>query len=97
MSGEMSQLDKPSSAEHERVFDGVFQFANVARIIVFHQSREHILRHADDVLSLEPVELRHEVLDQERDVFSALLQVWQHQADDVNAVKEVFAEFAMSD
>jgi hypothetical protein len=73
---EVPKLDETAPAEHERVFDGVFKLSGVAGEIASHEHIQDLVRDPSDVLVLNPVEPRDEMVDQQRDVLSAVAEGW---------------------
>jgi hypothetical protein len=81
----MGHFDQLTTAEHERVFDRVLKFADIAGKVVLHQAGQHWIGDPGDVSGLQPVEACDELLDQERNVFPAVPETPQIQADNMNA------------
>jgi hypothetical protein len=83
--------------EDDAALHGVFEFANVAGPLIVHQDA-HGFGGERTVFGavLFRVELE-EVCCEERDIFAAGAEGRQLQADDVEAVEEVFAEAALAD
>jgi len=74
------------------MFDGVFQFPDVAGPIVCHENLEGLVAEAEDLSVLETIEAVHKVADQKRDVFPALGKRGEPEFDHIDPVKEVFAK-----
>ena len=91
----MRQINQPAAAEHKSVFNDVLQLAHVAGKIVFHQPCQRRIRHAGNVPSLEPVEPRHEVIDQQWQVLAAVSQGRQFHPHHMHAIVKVFAKFPL--
>ncbi len=87
-------LDQTAAAQNKRLFDDVLQFADIARIVIFHEPGHDPVRHPRDILALQAVELGNEAVDQQRDVFPPLLQFRQLQIDHANPVIQVVAKHA---
>jgi len=46
----MMQFDDPFSAQHESLFDDVFEFPHISRVLIFHQSGHDLFRDSFDKL-----------------------------------------------
>ncbi len=79
------------------MLDDVLELTGVTRIIVFHQSCQHLIRDANHVLPLQPVESTDEVFDEEGDVLPTLAEARELEPNDVDAVEKVFSEGAILD
>ena len=88
------QLDHAAPAEDERLLDDVLQFTDISRIVMFHEPCHDFIGNARDVLALQVVELRDQVVDQQGNVFAALLKARQFQMDHADAIVQVVAERA---
>ncbi|MCU0875416.1 MAG: hypothetical protein MUE50_24050, partial [Pirellulaceae bacterium] len=77
---QMLRLDPAPAAQDKGILEDIFQLANVAREVMCHQDRQNIVGNVGDALALQPIELLHEMLDQQRNIFPAFAQRRQLQA-----------------
>jgi hypothetical protein len=87
-------FDEPVSAEHERVFDSVFEFADIARKPVLHEYGESFIRDSGDLSFLEAVEAGDEMVHEQGDILASLRESGQLDGDHVDAVEEILPETA---
>ena len=92
--GQMPKLDETAPAEHEGVFNGVFQLSGVAWEFPSHEHAQNLVRDPGDILVLDSIESRDEVVDQQRNVFSSVAKREQVNPEHVDSVEEVFSENA---
>ena len=71
---QVAEFDETAPAEHEGVLDDVLELPGVAGKVRPHEHVHDLARNARHVLVLDLVESRNEVLDEERDVLSAVAQ-----------------------
>ena len=62
-------LDPPFGAQNKGMFDDVFQFPDIAGIVVGHEKRQNLGAYARDRFALYPVPPGHKMIDQQGDVF----------------------------
>ena len=79
------------------MLDDVLELAGVAREILLHQHRQHLVRDPDHVLALQPVEPADKVIDEEGNVLASFTEAWELEPNDVDAVEKIFAERAVLD
>ena len=91
---EVLKLDETVLADNRRVFDDVFQLANIARKVVRHHDRQDLGRDTLNFLPIEAIELPDKVVDQQGDVFSSIPQGWQEKSNHIDSVIEVLSEGA---
>ena len=68
------KLNHPRRSKHERVLNDVLQFADIARTGVRHEGHQHFLRNIHHALTVQCIELGHEVQDEDGNVTSPLAQ-----------------------
>jgi len=88
--------DFPLTAEHESPFDHILQFAHIAGPVVGHQERKRLRGDARNLLVLQIVEAADELPGQQGNILYAAAQRRQFNADDIDAVIEVFTESALA-
>ena len=70
---------------------GTAEFSDVARPIVLHHLREHVVRELSEFRTRRSIRFP-EVCDQDRDVLLAVTERWDHVRDLVQTVEQVLAE-----
>src|ERR1019366_3444472 len=94
--GQQIGSDHGVGREDHRTFDGVFQFANIAGPGVAHQRTQSL---GAEVAAREVILLGilfQEVLDEQRNIFTALAQRGQIHRNYVETVEQIFAEAAFA-
>ncbi len=86
------QLDDTPLTQHKRVLDDVLQFPHVPGVGMFHQPGKHVVRYARNLRALQLVELRDDVLDEQRNILAALRQAGQPEMNDADPIVQVFAK-----
>src|SRR5581483_5611092 len=88
--------DAGSGGEHDGALDHVLQFAHVSRPGIIQQHAQRFLGDLADRPLIFRGKLADEKVHQQGDIFLALTQRRQVDGDDVQAVKEIFAESALT-
>lgn len=78
----------------EGVFDDVLEFSDVAWEVVVEEELHKVRAGSSDVLFVEMIEALKEVVDEERDVHSAISQRGKGQLHDVDSIVEILAELS---
>ena len=68
------QVDQPFRAEHKSMFDGIFQFTDIAGPVIHHQGRDGALGQPRDLLALDSVKAVDKIIHQQRYILLALAQ-----------------------
>ena len=97
MTGQVLGSDLVAGADHGRKFHDVLEFAHVTRKIMVADKTQGFGTDADDVLLETGGIESQKMVEQESQVFAALLEPGQVQADGGDAVEEVFAQAAVLD
>jgi len=93
----MMTLDIAVIAQHDRSFDVVLQFPDIARPVVVHKLCGCGRRDAVDFLSMLSAVFLNEMVGQEHDVGPAFSQ-WRHDdRKDIEPIVEILAEFSLPD
>jgi len=70
----MRVFDPHAPTEHESVLNDVLQLTDIPGVIVLHQNCQNPVGDSRDVFALQAIELRDEVLDEERDVIAPIAE-----------------------
>ena len=91
----MFDFDGVAFTEYERMLDCVFEFPDIARVVVAEKGMHGGGADLPDVLLETRVEQTHEVVTQRRDVAPPVAQGRQMDVEHLDAVVKVFAEFRL--
>ena len=89
------RLQRRPGRQNHRPLDEVLQLANVARPVVARQRLHRLRRNAGDPPVHAPRVLLHEIAHQQRDVLAPVAQRRHRHRENVQAVIQVGAEFAL--
>jgi len=90
-------LDGSTFSQDERILHGVFQLPHVSWIGIGQQYFHGLGRDGFDVFSHSFVELPDEVLDEQRDVISAITKTWKLNPNYIEAIVEILTKFSLAD
>ena len=77
------------------MLDDVFQFPDIARVVMEHEERKGLLANSCDGLSLKAIKSTDEVFYEHWDIFFTLPERGDVQSNDIDAVKEITPENAL--
>ncbi len=91
---QMGWFDSVAVAQHDGMFQGVFQFPDVARIIVGHEKRHGFRRDFLNGGFSGLIKSGQKMIDQKGNVFPPASKGRQFDAEDMDSVKEILPECA---
>ena len=94
---QVMRLDQSGLAEDKGVLDDVFQFPDIAGVVVGDETGQGLAGQSGDLLFLQDVEMADEMIRQQRDILHPVPQGRQLHPDDIDPVIEVFPEFPLLD
>ncbi len=95
--GQVAGFEKAGLAEDEGPLHNVFQFPDIARVVVGHETGQGLVADTGNRLLLEGVEVGDEVFQQEREILHPFPQGRQAEGHHVDPVVEVFPKPALPD
>src|SRR5690606_4676793 len=95
--GKVLDLGRIRLAKRDGVFDDVFQFAHISRVVVVEENVCRLVGESGDLPPVHGGELIQEVTHQERNILAAIAQRGDRQFDDVQPVIKIFAKCSVVD